>query len=142
MINLTIQCPSCGRNLVHGDKLLGRLEGRRGTTRCPCCRDRIHFDATGPALRITFPDLQGVLEDESLRLIARETVTPPEVSEDRTSRIATKGDTTEQEVPEQPLQAPPLPTGTWFDLTPTGELSLTETLDGDVVIPLVQRKHA
>lgn len=76
MINLTIQCPSCGRNLVHGDKLLGRLEGRRGTTRCPSCRDRIHFDATGPSLRISFPDLQGTADDDSLRLIARETVTP------------------------------------------------------------------
>lgn len=143
MISLTLQCPSCGRNLVHGAKLLSRLEGRRGTTRCPCCRDRVHFDATGPALRVTFPDLHTHSSAESLRLIAKETMSPPEVIEDRKSHIVTKdGTIVEQTIPVDALQDAPLPTDSWYSVTPTGEILLAPALDDEVVIPLVQRKQS
>lgn len=143
MIALTLQCPSCGRNLVHSEKLLRRLEGRRGTTRCPCCRERVHFDATGPALRVTFPDLHAHTGAESLRVIAKETVSPPEVVEDRESHIVTKdGTIVEQVIPGEALQDAALPTDCWYSVTPTGQILLAPAVDDDVVIPLVQRKQS
>lgn len=128
---------------MHSEKLLSRLEGRRGTTRCPCCRDRIHFDATGAALRVTFPDLHAHTGAESLRLIAKETVSPPEIVEDRESHIVTKdGTIAPVAIPEEALQDAPLPTDSWYSVTPTGQILLARAIDDDVVLPLVQRKQS
>lgn len=86
MIALAIQCPSCGLQLRHGQELLARVQGRRGATRCPRCRDRVHFDATGSTLEVSFPDLYvGSLLDPSAT-IGDET-NPPEVVSDRAVTI-------------------------------------------------------
>lgn len=107
------------------------------------CRDRIHFDATGPSLRISFPDLHTHTGVESLRVIAKETMSPPDVVEDRQSHIVTKdGTIVEQHIPEEALQDPPLPTGSWYDVTPTGQLLLARAREEEVVLPLVQRKES
>jgi hypothetical protein len=75
-------------------------------------------------------------------VIAKETVTPPEVVEDRQSHIVTKdGTIVVEDIPGDALQAPPLPTGSWYDLTPTGDLLLARARDEDLVLPLLQRKQ-
>lgn len=80
MLTLCIQCPSCGLVLRHGERLLARVHGRRGATRCPGCRSRVCFDATEGTLRITFPDLESPLRSHP-PVLAPETVAPPLVSE-------------------------------------------------------------
>lgn len=142
MIAINLQCPTCGRNLVHSEQLLSRLEGRRGTTRCPCCSDRIHFDATGPALRVTFPDLPANTGTESHSVISKETVSPPEVVEDRQSYIVTKdGTITVQEIPVGAFKARPLPARGLYDRMKIGRIHLESAVEEDVVLPLVQRKQ-
>jgi hypothetical protein len=78
---------------------------------------------------------------ESLRVISKETVAPPEVREDRQSHIVTKdGTIVEPHIPEDALLDPPLPTGSWYDVTPNGQLLLARAREEEVVLPLVQRK--
>jgi len=107
VIALAIQCPSCGLKLRHAAQLLSSIAGRRGTTRCPRCRDRIHIDLTGGALELSFPDLYAVPEQLAAR-IGQETVAPDAESGDRASYIAPKGEAPSSPLPTA-LAAPPIP---------------------------------
>ncbi len=160
MIALTIQCPSCGLQLHHAGEVLTRIEGRCGATRCPRCRDRLYFDATGDSLVISFPDLYLEPEAEFPALVHTETERPPVVhekakastaqihrtaqirnettpptfeEEERHSHIVAKRDSAPMpELPREALTYTPLPS----DLIPT----INE--EGDVIFPLLHsRRH-
>jgi len=153
MIALTIQCPSCGLQLRHAGELLARIEGRCGATRCPRCRDRIYFDASGESLLISFPDLYLEPENEFPALVRAETTPPPLVEkiephapvqmdsqipgqplapEDRDSHLVMKHSVgAHAEVAEGALAYTPLPS----DLIP----SLNDR--GEVVFPLLHSKR-
>lgn len=107
MIALAIQCPSCGLKLRHAARLLSSIAGRRGTTRCPRCRDRVQFDLTGDTLELSFPDLYAEAEHPAAR-VARETAPPDSPSDDRASYVAVKGDAPSAPLPPS-LAPPPLP---------------------------------
>lgn len=108
MIALAIQCPSCGLKLRHAARLLASIEGRRGTTRCPRCRDRIQFDLTGDALELSFPDLYAEPEHLTAR-VARETAPPDSPSGDRASYVAVKGEAPVPSDATRSLAAPAVP---------------------------------
>ncbi len=108
LIALAIQCPSCGLKLRHAARLLASIEGRRGTTRCPRCRDRIQFDLTGDSLELSFPDLYAEPEHLTAR-VARETAPPDSPSGDRASYVAVKGEAPVPSGAARSLAAPAVP---------------------------------
>lgn len=116
MIALAIQCPSCGLKLRHSARLLSSIAGRRGTTRCPRCRDRIQFDLTSGALELSFPDLYAEPEQLAAR-VARETAPPDAPSGERQSYVAVKGDAPALAVQHPSLAAPALPKEFSVELT-------------------------